>query len=102
MLKKVLSLLLLETSTNAISFDLFGGWVKYDHKDLLGPDAVGTIRMSDYKSIDDIKAFVLDHGHNAFTIAGGKAHIKDMHDGVELQDLTDCSGCQTWVYETGF
>ena len=43
--------------------------------------------MSDYGSLDNIKAQVLDQGHNAFTMMGGDAYIKDLKRGVNMKDM---------------
>ena len=75
-------------------------WILYDNKNLPeGPHIdQGNVRISNYASVNNIKALCLDQGHNAFTMRGGDAYIKDIPHGVNLKDMADCSGCQSWVY----
>ena len=116
MLNKILGLLLVATSANAITLDTEaeGGqfddlfekpdsekkFVKFEHKDLYG---IGDKESIHTKYFGEVPGHVMlkcrEMGYNAFTITGGMIYFKDIRPRFEHKFLTDNWDSTTYALE---
>lgn len=74
-------------------------WKVYDNKDLYGRGDIGRIRISDFSDLDAIKAHVVNQGYNVITFFEEWGYIKNFDYAPTRQEMSDCAGCQTLVYD---